>query len=258
MADLAQYHQQAQTLFQPARFIVGLDVGQLTDPTALAIAEREMILYHGRLEPRFLIRRLERVPLGTPYPQMVRDVRAILDSLHAPYAFVIDATGVGRPIVDLFRELPAAMAMVRYAPGQVPMPPASYFPIALTLTHGEVATKVPDRIDEWHVPKRDVILQLQVATQQERIRVARSLPDAALFVKEVQNFRWKVTKDGNDTYGAWRDGEHDDLLLAVAVACWWGSLYAPRQASESRQTHAVGTGNPMRTPSAVSGMRGRR
>jgi hypothetical protein len=25
---------------------------------------------------------------------------------------------------------------------------------------------------------------------------------------------------GRDSYGAWREGTHDDLLLAVALSCW--------------------------------------
>lgn len=34
------------------------------------------------------------------------------------------------------------------------------------------------------------------------------------------SFQVKITDAGNDTYGAWRDGTHDDLVLAVALACW--------------------------------------
>ena len=26
----------------------------------------------------------------------------------------------------------------------------------------------------------------------------------------------------HDSYGAWREKEHDDLVLAVALACWYG------------------------------------
>ena len=30
---------------------------------------------------------------------------------------------------------------------------------------------------------------------------------------------------GNDTCQAWREGDHDDLVLAVAVACWYAVHY---------------------------------
>ena len=47
-------------------------------------------------------------------------------------------------------------------------------------------------------------------------------PEAALLVQELLNFQVKVTTAGNDTYGVWREGQHDDLVLATAVALWFG------------------------------------
>ena len=32
--------------------------------------------------------------------------------------------------------------------------------------------------------------------------------------------RAKVSEAGNTQFGAWREGSHDDLVLAVALACW--------------------------------------
>jgi hypothetical protein len=36
----------------------------------------------------------------------------------------------------------------------------------------------------------------------------------------MAEMRVKITPSGNEQYGAWREGEHDDLVLAVALACW--------------------------------------
>jgi hypothetical protein len=36
----------------------------------------------------------------------------------------------------------------------------------------------------------------------------------------MTNFQVKISQTGHDSYGAWREGTHDDLLLAVALACW--------------------------------------
>ena len=30
----------------------------------------------------------------------------------------------------------------------------------------------------------------------------------------------KISETGKDSYGAWREGAHDDLVLAVALAVW--------------------------------------
>jgi hypothetical protein len=37
---------------------------------------------------------------------------------------------------------------------------------------------------------------------------------------EMADMRVKVTAAGNTQFGAWREGAHDDLVLAVAPACW--------------------------------------
>jgi len=35
----------------------------------------------------------------------------------------------------------------------------------------------------------------------------------------------RVSATGHEQYGSWRDGEHDDLVLAVAMACWRAKTY---------------------------------
>jgi hypothetical protein len=53
------------------------------------------------------------------------------------------------------------------------------------------------------------------------LKVARNLPEAELLARELLNFQVKITATAHDTYGAWREGTHDDLVLAVALVCWW-------------------------------------
>jgi hypothetical protein len=43
-----------------------------------------------------------------------------------------------------------------------------------------------------------------------------------VLVKELENFKAKVTVAASDPYELWREGQHDDLVLAVALACWEG------------------------------------
>jgi hypothetical protein len=33
-------------------------------------------------------------------------------------------------------------------------------------------------------------------------------------------FQAKITVAANDVYGAWREGQHDDLVLGLALALW--------------------------------------
>ncbi len=72
-------------------FIVGADIGQARDPTALGVIETAA--------DKLQVRHLERLPLGTPYPQVVDRIADLVGGLPGA-ELVVDATGVGRPIVD--------------------------------------------------------------------------------------------------------------------------------------------------------------
>ena len=94
-------------------YYVGLDLGQAQDPTALSVVERSEQFPHGSLpDPsvtrkvgHYAVRHLKRWQLGTPYPDIVRDVTALLERPPLPgCCLAVDATGVGRAVVDLFRQ----------------------------------------------------------------------------------------------------------------------------------------------------------
>jgi hypothetical protein len=64
--------------------------------------------------------------------------------------------------------------------------------------------------------------------QGKRLKIAPELTEAATLTRELQSFQVKITDAANDTYGAWREGAHDDLVLASALSCWGaqhGALY---------------------------------
>jgi hypothetical protein len=50
---------------------------------------------------------------------------------------------------------------------------------------------------------------------------------AAVLVRELENFRVKITGTANETFEAWREAQYDDLVLAAALACWLAER-APR------------------------------
>src|SRR6201987_4339727 len=50
----------------------------------------------------FQVGHLERVPLGTPYPGIVARVGGLLEQLPARTELVIDITGVGKPVFEMF------------------------------------------------------------------------------------------------------------------------------------------------------------
>jgi hypothetical protein len=136
---------------------------------------------------------------------MIDQVHAIwsdLELMGSDNLLCIDQTGVGRPIVDLF--LRRAEIACR----------------TITITGGATVSDFGD--GSYNVPKRDLASVLQILLRTRRLQIAQALPEAALLLKELQNFRVKITQAGGETYEAWRTGQHDDLVLAVALPCWLG------------------------------------
>ena len=144
--------------------------------------------------PRVMVRHLERVKLGTSYVDVIDRVRELVwtDALRGRTKLVVDATGAGRPVVDLFRrdeELKRACELV-----------------AVTITSGTKVGRGPKRGD-WTVPKPDLITGLVLMFEEERLEIARELPEARRLVEELVRY-------GRD------EGFKDDLVLALSLACW--------------------------------------
>lgn len=150
---------------------------------------------------------LDRIPLGTSYPSIAEHARELMwrPQVRGRARLVVDATGVGLPVVDLLER-------------------AGLRPVPVTITGGGS----PQRAERggWHVPKRDLVDMLAVLLQTRRLAVARELRHAQALVDELLAFETRVSAAGHDSYGA-REGAHDDLVLAVAIAAWYGSRNVP-------------------------------
>jgi hypothetical protein len=197
------------------RHFVGLDLGQPSEFTALAVLQRPLATVDdvlARRKPAYALRHLHRFPLGTPYPVVAEGLASLLggNRLSDP-TLVVDQTGVGRAVVDiLFDGLRGRVACV-------------FFPVTITAGHAVTSNDSGG----LHVPKKDLISTLQVLLQGRRLQVARTLPEAAVLVKELENFRVKVTTAQQETFESWREGRHDDLVLAVSLAAWLGEQTLP-------------------------------
>lgn len=183
-----------------AQFFSGLDLGQAQDYSALAVVERiaepdpERA---GKFVYRFDVRHLHRWALGTPYPRVVSDAGAwFAEPPLAGTQLGIDQTGVGRAVVDLFR-----------ASGVK----ASLRPLTISGGEGGKGTTVA---------KKNLVGALQVPLQTRRIRVPAALPLAAELAKELEAFRVKVTASRAEAFEAWRERDHDDMVVALALALY--------------------------------------
>lgn len=208
-------------------YYLGLDLGQAADYSALAVIEEPIYVPESGwlsaadltpqqaewyaaaghrwrdqapTKPPLWLRTLYRYPLRTPYPAVVEDIIRRLggrDTYRGDAVLIVDGTGVGRAVVDMFRyaSLPCAMDNI-------------------VITGGVKA-------ERSHVPKRDLIGAVQAVLQTERLQVARHSEQTETWQQEMQNYAIKLTDTGHDTYNARGDSKHDDLVLAVALACWY-------------------------------------
>ncbi len=137
------------------KFFVGLDLGQLTDFTAVAVLEVLDLVgaydpVHCGWEKKTIlrVRHLERMPLGTPYPAVVERVRRVVRSgdLLGRCQLMVDATGVGPPVVDMLRQKDLGCLML---------------PAMITGADMESYDR-----GYYRVPKRDLVVGLQVMLQE--------------------------------------------------------------------------------------------
>lgn len=192
---------------------LGLDIGQSQDPTALTAVEHAGALRRG--DPaEYHLRHVARFELGTPYPQVVEEVAALMRSaeltktkVRPPGAekrvilptLVVDATGVGRPIVEMLRE-------------------EGLDPLSIWITGGDSVTRDGR---EYRVPKRELASTVQALLQSGRLKFARDLPLRDVLTDELQKFRAKISIDtGETSFEHWRERDTDDVVLALACALW--------------------------------------
>jgi hypothetical protein len=176
----------------PSHF-VGLDLGQVNDFAALAALHKQP---DGVLHLRALSRKR-----GRSYPRLVEDVAAFLGRPDmAGAVLAVDMTGVGRPVVDALR---------------VAMPGRAI--LGITATSGASVTAG----GPWclNIPKKILVSTVLLLLQGRRLVIGSELPLAEMLVKELTRFKVKVTAHANEAFEA-DQGEHDDLVFALALACW--------------------------------------
>ncbi len=179
------------------KFITGLDLGQSQDPSALVVVEQTT--YSTVRESDYAVRHIHRWHLGTSYPEVVENLHGLFSTGYLVNStLVIDATGVGRAVVDMIRESKITAIIKAYS-----------------ITAGRIPS-------EDTVPKKDLVGAVQSGLQSRRIKIASDLPFREVLTKELEMFRVKVTADRNETFSAWRESDHDDMVLALALAVWYG------------------------------------
>jgi len=185
-------------------FYLGLDLGQRVDHTALALVEKleQRRPYGDPIFEGLALVHAERLPLGVPYPMVVNYVKEVLEKpdLRGQCALVVDSTGVGAPVVEMLRAARLGCELT-----------------AVTITGGE---KESQGQAGWNVPKQDLFAGVQVLLEAGQLRIAKSLMEVQALVKELMDVRMKGRESGRVRLGADGSGQHDELVIALSLACW--------------------------------------
>lgn len=185
----------------------GVDIGQISDPTAICVAE-EQKRENGT---HFLVRHLERLRLGTSYPKVCDRLVEIQNSLEAKSRIVaahseekegyrlelyVDSTGIGLAISDELKS-------------------RGLRPVSCFFTAGDKRSERTG--DTINIGKSWLVGRLQVLLQSGRIHLPDTAESDAL-VKELMSFEIRVNDNANMKSGAFRTGTHDDLVTALALS----------------------------------------
>jgi hypothetical protein len=201
--------------------MVGADIGQRVDPTAIAVVELE---WRGGttagVHDHYVCRHIGRLAIGTPYPEVAAELVRITNAIrarvirteqhvgvgsgqagvfvreeHPEVTLYIDATGVGQPLVDLLEA-------------------AGVSPTACYFSFGERRTEIGN--SEIKLGKAWMVGRLQVLAQSGRLHLPQT-SEAEAARKELLSYEIRVSDEGRDSFGAF-GGRHDDLVTALGLA----------------------------------------
>jgi hypothetical protein len=200
--------------------IIGVDLGKMNDYSAVACVERVQRYKSWphedeRLgEPFYQLRVLERFPLNTDWTEqsyyaqtIYNEIRAMWKEKQIKPAIIIDAIGVGQPMLDMFRV-------------QTPEAQGCYF------TNGHT---VNFENGIYYVPKTQVVTTTQIVSQGRRIKFGKNIPDPESLKNELLNFSYKINPEtGYVSFEHGKNSQKDDQVIAIAIALWYGETRCRR------------------------------
>lgn len=215
--------------YLPHTYIIGLDLGKKRDYTALAVLDQQDDPSGGR---SYTLVHLERWR-DRDYLDCIPAIRRVSDALQqknqnhyqayrqqatmwtdlsyhdAPISLIVDQTGVGEAVIESLRNAGLDCYGV--------------------MIHGGDSVSRMD--GGWRVPKRELVGTVEVLLQNQRLKFSKGLALADVLQAELQSFKATIKlSTGHVSYAAdetWREGEHDDTVLALCMAAWFAEQDDP-------------------------------
>lgn len=184
-------------------YAISLDPAQLHDYSPLAVLQVDPdAADSGNVYRLVSLKRKQRLS----YVEIVDWAkRVFLNPKFQPDAkFIIDVGGVGRALADMLTA-------------------AGVECIPIQLTGGEAESVVDGT---YHVSKSLLIGRFLAAWDGGRVQVPATASFLAILEAELKAFRGAMSAQGRATFEA-TQGEHDDLVMALAQAVWYFEAHKP-------------------------------
>lgn len=209
----------------PSAYMLGLDLGKKRDWTALSVLKQTR---GATGEYSYDLIHLDRWQ-GKDYRAAIPVVNAVVSRVNqAGYqdffnvhgytragesepliSLVVDQTGVGEAVVESLRE-------------------AGLTCQGIVIHGGDTVNRMDGG---YRVPKRELVGVVEILLQNRRLRIGSAVPMAHVLVQELQAFQATIKlSTGHTSYAAdesWRENPHDDTVLSVAMAAWYGEHIDP-------------------------------
>ena len=194
-------------------YYVGVDLGQARDPSAIAVVEyaeiagtaRNPVTFNFEVKERLALRQVERLRLGMEFSDVAARVAQVVRYLNGapppaknaewfrkppPVTVVVDATGLGTPVVEMIRKerMKATIVPVKITGGE-------------GVNRGEKGF--------WNVSKAVLMMGLAALVDRGELRVAGDLRNLDQWMAEMESVNAETL-----------EGNPDDMVIATALACW--------------------------------------
>lgn len=191
-------------------YMISLDPAQLHDYSALAVIECTPGENSNSSVYRLVsLKRRQHLP----YTEIVSWSKKVFlnpkfrknaqENVTSP-AFILDVGGVGKAIQDMLTAEDVKS-------------------IGIQLTGGDAVSREDDL---YRVSKSFVVGKFLAAWDSVRVLMPSNASFLGIFQNELRAFKGEMSAQGRARFEA-EQGEHDDLVMAVAQAVWYGEQYEP-------------------------------
>lgn len=195
-------------------YFIGFDLGKDRDHSAIAVmafsriddGPFDRVYFCQPTRPVLDLVMLTRIPLGTPYLDVVKRLRATVTHLLSSRPWcarpprvhvVIDSAGPGQVMIELIRAERLEIRLV---------------PVVITggVDTGRTAT------GKYSVPRRELVSNARALLENQVLRIAGGLAFGHALEREFAAIR----PDGGQS-------QHDDLAISAGLAAWHGTRIYP-------------------------------